>query len=96
MSLILFTVSIVSTLIFCYYTALLASSKEDNSEYVGLLLLGVSAGLMICIVHYEAHSSTATMISSVITGIFLIQSKIYHKQLKAERINGVYNQVQVN
>jgi len=74
--------ALISTVVFCFYTWQLASTKQMNSEYYGLFMVGICGGIMVLIVSVETNQNIASMVSGVILASFSIKSKLFHRELK--------------
>ena len=75
--------AVISSIVFCSYTWRLAGIKENNSEYIGLFLVGLSSIIMIGILGASQDHSSIIPICGIITASFSIKSKLFHRELAA-------------
>ena len=81
MLILLIAVAIISAIIFCYYSWQMVDIKRNNSEYVGLFIVGLCSMLMIFVIAKESESSISMMFCAMLTAVFSIKSKLFHKEL---------------
>ena len=81
MLILLIIASIISSVVLCVYTWQLAGLKKNNSEYIGLFLVGFSSIIMIGILSVSQEPSSIIPICGVIIASFSIKSKLFHREL---------------
>jgi hypothetical protein len=81
MLILLIIASIISSVVLCVYTWKLAGLKKNNSEYIGLFLVGFSSIIMIGILSAGQDSNSIIPICGVIIASFSIKSKLFHREL---------------
>tara|TARA_Y100000310_G_C20665305_1_gene807150 strand:- start:556 stop:843 length:288 start_codon:yes stop_codon:yes gene_type:complete len=82
MLILLMAVAIISAIIFCYYSWQMVDIKRNNSEYVGLFIVGLCSMLMIFVIAKESESGISMMFCAMLTAVFSIKSKLFYRELK--------------
>ncbi len=73
--------AVISSIVFCTYTWQLAGLKKNNSEYIGLFLVGFSSVIMIGLLGVDMNPDVIVPICGVIIASFSIKSKLFHREL---------------
>ena len=81
MLILLIITAIISSVVLCVYTWQLAGLKKNNSEYIGLFLVGFSSVIMIALISVSSDPNSIIPICGIIIASFSIKSKLFHREL---------------